>query len=446
MDCEQRSCANHPFSRGRRLFPQAFGVLLVSLAVLAFAPTARAQLWVPTGSLSTTRSDNTVTALQGTPSKAIAVGGRDNHNNVVASTEIYSAGAWTAGPPLTSARFAHTATLLQNGNVLVFGGFNSPGYANALPTAELYVPGSGAWSSAGSLPGATVGLAFHTATLLANGKVLVTGGLTGTPTADLGGLNPATSAAYLYDPSAPPASAWSSAGHFVIGVQYHTATLLGNGKVLVVGGADNQAEPVAFAYLYDPSNNMWSAAASCITARFAHTATLLATGDVLIAGGSNWFQAEGRGAGLNSAEIYHPATDTWSSAGSMQTARSLFTATALVNGRVLVAGGTNAPGMWGGFGGTPFTSAELYNPWANQWSVTGSLSGGRESYGAALLTNGTVLAAAGDQPPNGSVASAEIYTAAPVVPAMSPFAIGLLAGMLLVASVFFIRPRAARAA
>ena len=116
----------------------------------------------------------------------------------------------------------------------------------------------------------------------------------------------------------------------------HTATLLPNGKVLVAGGYNSGY--LTSAELYDPASGSWSATGSLNTARQAHTATLLPNGKVLVAGGDN-------GSGyLTSAELYDPASGSWSATGSLNTARYFHTATLLPNGKVLVAGGLNGSG------------------------------------------------------------------------------------------------------
>jgi WD40 repeat protein len=115
----------------------------------------------------------------------------------------------------------------------------------------------------------------------------------------------------------------------------HTATLLHNGKVLAVGGA-NFGNALASAELYDPARGSWSSTGSLNTARAGYTATLLPNGKVLVAAG------EGNSSNvLTSAELFNPATGTWSATGSLDTARSLHTATLLPNGKVLVAGGVD---------------------------------------------------------------------------------------------------------
>ena len=145
----------------------------------------------------------------------------------------------------------------------------------------------------------------------------------------------------LIDPS------WVTTGRLGTTRQFHTATLLPSGKVLVAGGEHNGSS-LSSAELYDPATGSWSRTGRLGTARSFHTATLLPSGKVLVAGG------EGSSGSLNSAELYDPATGSWSSTGRLDTARSSHTATLLPSGKVLVAGG---------FGSSDFLSrAELYDP------------------------------------------------------------------------------------
>ncbi|HEY5429637.1 MAG TPA: MFS transporter, partial [Solirubrobacteraceae bacterium] len=295
--------------------------------------------WIPEPALSAARINQTATLLAN--GKVLITGGSDA-GAPLASTDLLD---WrmrtdTAGPPMATARFDQTATLLSDGDVLVAGGFtgNPP---EPTATAELYHPSSDLWSSAGSMGMAR---AAHTATLLPDGKVLVAGGQDG--------AGNVTATAELYDPAS---NTWSPAGSLATAREQQTATLLPDGRVLVAGGYV-PGDVTAAAELYDPASNSWSPAASMSTPRAGDTATLLSDGSVLIAGGT---ASVSSGAGeLASAELYDPASDSWSSAGSMTTARTEDTATLLSDGRVLVAGGLNS-------------SAELYTPPTTASSLAG---------------------------------------------------------------------------
>jgi Kelch motif len=168
-----------------------------------------------------------------------------------------------------------------------------------------------------------------------------------------------------------------------------TATLLPSGKVLVTGGHD-QTSQLASAELYDPAAGTWSATGSMSTTRHSYTATLLPSGKVLVAGGwsgSGFFLCFFDCVVLASAELYDPATGTWSATGSLSEQRDLHTATLLPSGEVLVAGG---------FDGFSFVlSEELYDPAAGTWSQASSINEQRGSHSATLLPSGAVLLAGG---------------------------------------------------
>ena len=188
---------------------------------------------------------------------------------------------------------------------------------------------------------------------------------------------------------------WSFTGSLNTARFDHTATLLPNGMVLVAAGFTGMSTPSAAAELYDPSSRTWTATGSLNTARFDHTTTLLPNGMVLVAGG-------GFGS-LASAELYDPASGTWTATGSLNTARVSHTATSLPNGMVLVAGGydNSNPRRF-----IYLASAELYDPASGAWTATGSLNTARYAHTATLLLNGMVLVAGGSGS-HGTLASAE---------------------------------------
>ena len=227
----------------------------------------------------------------------------------------------------------------------------------------------------------------HTATLLLDGSVLVVGGCE-KPGGDY--CWPLTESE-LYDPAR---GAFSSTGGVATGRAGHTATRLPDGKILVAGGWGDISvnfNPAATAELYDPATGSFSPAGSMGTARVYHTATLLPDGKVLIAGGEAT-----DGSALASAELYDPAARSFSPIGNMLTGRIWHTATALQNGTVLIAGGRD-----------PLSSfpalSELYDPSTRKFTATGSMTEGRAGHTATLLMDGHVLVA------GGYTASAELY-------------------------------------
>jgi N-acetylneuraminic acid mutarotase len=209
---------------------------------------------------------------------------------------------------------------------------------------------------------------YFPAVVLTNGKVLVSGGLSTGSTVLAG--------AELYDPTS---GTWSSAGFLSVARYAHTATLLANGNVLVAGGCTTSActPDTAVSEIYDPASNSWSTTGSLNTARDSHTAVRLKSGKVLAIGGS---------AGT-SCELYDPSNGTWSSVASLTTTRHSQATSVLPDGKVLVTGGTVSR--------YPISSAEVYDPAVNTWTLTGSMTIGRYGHTATLLGDGTVLVAGG---------------------------------------------------
>jgi WD40 repeat protein len=240
--------------------------------------------------------------------------------------------------------------------------------------------------AAGSLATARFG---HTATLLPNGKILIVGGGYGPDLID-GFWTIGT--AELYDPST---GTFTAAGSSIR--NQHTATLLRDGTVLLVGGEDSYNTLNEFAQLYDPTTNTFITTGSLAYARENHTATLLSDGRVLIAGGFG-FGGSG-GFALASAEIYDPATRRFTAAGNMTSARTAHAATLLTDGTVLITGGWTS-------GGTA-QSAEIYDPASNRFTQIASMTTQRARHSSTLLPDGKVLLAGGSDP-----ASAEIFDSA----------------------------------
>ncbi|WP_163990423.1 kelch repeat-containing protein [Pyxidicoccus caerfyrddinensis] len=237
-------------------------------------------------------------------------------------TELYdpATGTWTVNGSLDEGRHGHTATLLQDGRVLLVGGYGTNGYGKV----EVYDPATNAWSIlAGRQPQAD-----HTATLLKNGKVLLVGG------------NTNTALAFLFDPTTNTLSSITPPGEPLM---LHTATRLDDleGRVLVGGGSGHS-------WLYSPDSGSWTFVAGQWTTNGYHTATLLLDGRVLLTGG------EGPNGLLRDAELFDPVTNTWTTTSPMFETRRGHTATLLADGRVLVAGSNGY--------GSPDGTCELYTP------------------------------------------------------------------------------------
>ncbi|WP_395833011.1 kelch repeat-containing protein [Cystobacter fuscus] len=288
-------------------------------------------------------------------------------------------GSWARTGSMVQPRRAHRATVLPDGKVLVSGGVLEEYELDAysFKTAEVYDPATGTWRLTGSMAGER---AYHTSTLLPDGKVLVVGG-TGLDAVE--GTVGGAETAEVYDPAT---GVWSPTGSMADERTHHTATLLPDGKVLVVGGSN-----LPTAEVYDPATGTWSATGSMAAPRYNHTATPLPDGKVLVSGG--WSSTSI----LATAEVYDPATGTWSATGSMASSREGHTATPLPDGKVLVVGGRNLP------------TAEVYDPATGTWSATGSMAEGHFTHTATPLPDGRVLVVGGFGGIEASQVTAEVY-------------------------------------
>ena len=273
----------------------------------------------------------------------------------------------TSAGTMTTPRWGHTSTLLNDGRLLVVGGQERP--SGAVGTAELYDLVSGVWSSAGStIEPRGEG---HSATILADGRVLVIGSTES-------GLSE------IYDPSG---GNWSSAGTMIKARTWASATLLEDGRVLVAGGLDatkTGRKEVESAEIFDPSTEEWTATGNMEQVHSGQSVVLLDGKPLLI--------------GKFLAEIYDPASGTWSSAGKPERERSLgTTATVMADGKVIVTGGEFQRGGWTGVNSAPISSTEIYDPVANTWTISGHMIEGRQFHSAVLLKNGKVMVIGGMQ-------------------------------------------------
>jgi hypothetical protein len=267
--------------------------------------------------------------------QVLIAGGDGSNGSQLASAELYNpkTKTFSATGSMAHARDAATATLLNNGNVLVAGGVQGTG----VNTAEIYNPSTGTFSEAGNM---SQGRYAHAATLMPDGSVLITGGY-GTSAGTFGALKAA-------EKFLPASGQFTPVGNLVTARAYHTATLLTNGTVLIAAGT-SYSTPLSSAEIYTPSSLSFAATGGLKTARYLHTATALEDGTVLIVGGST----TGSSSPTASAEIYSPTAATFASTANMATARNNQTATLMSTGKVLIAGGGDV------FYDTP--AAELYS-------------------------------------------------------------------------------------
>ena len=230
---------------------------------------------------------------------------------------------------MSSGRTKAAAAALNSGNVLIVGGYTVAEAARGfLKTADLYDPVTREFTaSAGGMDEARE---LHTATLLQDGKVLITGGCKNQETNEII-CNKFLASAEIYDPSTDK---FSVTGSMKSPRMNHTATLLRDGRVLVAGGSEGAA-PLNTAEVYDPATGKFSEVGNLNITREQHTASALPDGTVLIAGGSSDHY-------LNSAEIFDPKTGLFTLVSSqMSVPRFRHSATALDSGGILVAGGRN---------------------------------------------------------------------------------------------------------
>jgi uncharacterized protein YjdB len=340
-----------------------------------------------TGSLITPRVFHTETVLQN--GQVLITGGEGNEGgNLLGTCELYNptTGTFSATGNLNVPRLSHTATLLANGTVLITGGRVSDGSGALTETAisELYNPATGTFAETGSLNAAR---ASHTATLLGNGMVLIAGGT---------GLSGEAATAELYNPAT---STFTTTGTLNTPRDTHTATLLNDGTVLIAGGENSDGgTAVAVAELYNSTTGAFTTTGSLNTASIGQTATLLNTGQVLIAGGYtvNFVDVSAR------TELYNPTTKLFTASGNMSTPRALFAASLLSSGNVLLVGGVDS-------NNDTLASADLYNATTSTFSIAGDLNDARTYLTAALLTDGAVLIAGGQDANGYDIAAAETY-------------------------------------
>ena len=279
-------------------------------------------------------------------------------------------GSWARLASLATGRIDQTATVLQDGRVLVVGG-SQEAEANQLASAEIFNPKTNAWSAAASM---AYPRARHTATLLADGRVLV-----------VGGLGPGRGSSEIYDPKT---NTWSPAGNLINARANHQAVLLSDGTVLVMGGRQ-PGRPLSSAEIFDPRLGSWTSTGSLLVARDRPQAVRLPDGKVLVTGGVSVDTGGSLdasvlfGSPLATTEIYDPATKVWIPGPAMSVGRVGHAIAVLAGGVVFVVGGTRDP-----------APAEILDSHSDTWASTTELAP-RIAPVVGVLAGGRVIIAGG---------------------------------------------------
>lgn len=291
-----------------------------------------------------------------------------------------SVGRFVVSGELTDRRKDHAVLILQDGTIMVAGGRSSGGGQRVprLKSAELYDPATGQWRYLAQMVNADLGREHPAATVLADGRVFVSGGANSS--------NDPQKTTELYDPAT---DTWTAGPKLKVWRWKHTQTLLPDGRVLIVGGTDDltQLDRVS---AYDPVTNEITAVAPMAEGRSNHAAVLLNDGRVLVAGGGKRELEDA----ITSTEIYDPVTDTWTFAGRLSEPRLFPVYSMLSDGKVLVVGGKGK-----------LTGTDIFDPETDSWSTTCPMSIGRSDFAGSLLKDGRVLVSGGE----GNLDSTEIY-------------------------------------
>ena len=330
------------------------------------------------GSLLTGRTEQIAILLP--TNKVLVAGGTNNGTTPLKTAELYdpSTNTWSSTGSMAVARRGHTATLMLDGKILVTGGFDG---AIESATTEIYDPATGIWTASGPM---TRGRKYHTASRLGDGKILIAGGIVATNVGDgrVAEIYAPLSGTFTSMPLVPSSALMSSPR------SKHTASVLSDGvTVVLAGGFDPSVQSTTEVFTYNaatPTSSTWAVGPSLIQGRHDHAASILAgTKKILLTGGYT-----------NTTEICDFTTlsspnPSCSASTPMSATRALHTSTTLSNGKVLIVGGTDGSAL--------LRSIELFTPTGASWETYAKvLRTARAGHSSTLLSNGKVLISGAD--------------------------------------------------
>ncbi|MCY1042874.1 kelch-like protein [Corallococcus sp. bb12-1] len=325
----------------------SFSVAVVGVPTCTPPPESTVARWDATASLTARRFGASLIPLAS--GKILIFGGSVSSTPILASAELYdpTTATWSPAGSLGTSHYSPAVTLLPNGKVLVTGGF--AGYPNITPlrNVEIYDPATNTWAAG---PNMAFARGNHTATLLPNGKVLVVGGNTT-------GDTTSNRIPELFDPTT---QTWVPVASAAYAHNNHEAVLLPSGKVLILGGN----LPSEF---YDPSNNTWNGATGMTTRTFTH-AFLQPSGKVLLVGGPL-------------VALYDPVLNVQTTVGNFTYDRASSSVVQLASGKLLLAGGNSLVGL----------TTEIFDPATGTVAFSTSMASNRYFMATTLLPNGKVL-------------------------------------------------------
>jgi hypothetical protein len=330
------------------------------------------------GSLLMGRSEQIAILLP--TNKVLVAGGTNNGTTPLKTAELYdpNTNTWSTTGSMAVARRGHTATLMLDGKILVTGGFDG---AVESVTTEIYDPATGIWTASGPM---TRGRKYHTASRLGDGKILIAGGIVATNVGDgrVAEIYAPLTGTFTSMPLTPSTALMSSPR------SKHTASVLNDGVTVVLAGDfDPAVQSTTEVFTYNsttPTSSTWAMGPALSQGRYDHAvSTLAGTKKLLLTGGYT-----------NTTEICDFTTlsspsPSCTASTSMANTRALHTSTTLSNGKVLVIGGTD--------GSQLLRSIELFTPLGASWETYAKvLRTARAGHSSTLLSNGKVLISGAD--------------------------------------------------